>query len=136
MRLLSTTIIATIILGLSSCVLKHNPTAPAMAFKIGPAYTLDSAMVDTSATVVIGFMASRSSSNMRFLEVSKAVDTLAPVVLGTYVLIDSNLNSINRDFTYKTGVYRSATFETYTFKISDEAGYTFTKSIAFTVHPY
>jgi hypothetical protein len=124
------------ILGLSSCVLKHDPKTPTMTFKVGTGYSLDSSFVDTSATLRIGFSATKGSANMRILVVSKAVDTAAPVDISTIVLVDSQQNSISRDFTFKTGVYRSNSVETYTFKISDEEGYTFTKSIAFTVYPY
>jgi|GEM_PF-5600246 len=123
-------------LSLSSCVLKHNPTAPSMTFKVGPAYKPDSSVVDTSATVLVGFSANRANSNMRYLQVTKAIDTMTPVVLTAYVLLDTQLTSVNKDFSFKTGGYRTDKTETYTFKISDEEGYTFQKSIAFIVHPH
>ena len=136
MRQFCTIVVAIMILGLSSCVLKHDTKTPSMAFKISTGYSLDSSFVDTSAILRIGFSATKGSSNMRFLAVSKSIDTAAPVLLNSYVLLDTQQTSLSRDFTYKTGVYRSNTVETYTFKISDEDGYTFTKSIAFTVYPY
>jgi hypothetical protein len=125
-----------LILGLASCVLKHDDQAPAMTFRVGPAYTLDSAVVDTSSSVLVGFSAHKNSANMIYLQVAKAIDTAAPVLLNSYVLADSNQSAINRDFSFRTGVYQTNKSETYIFKISDDAGFTFQKSIAFTVHPH
>jgi hypothetical protein len=107
-----------------------------MTFKVSPAYTMDSAIVDTSATVLIGFSATKGTSNMRYLQVAKGIDTMTPVLLNAYVLLDSQQTSLNRDFSFKAGVYQTDELETYTFKISDEEGYTFQKSIAFTIHPH
>ena len=134
MRLYSI-IITFFILALSSCVLKHDPASPTMTFKVGPAYTSANATIDTAASILIGFSATKNTSIMRYLQVTRAIDTLSPALLNTYILIDSEANSINRDFSFKAGKYLTNTTETYTFKISDDEGYTFQKAISFTVHP-
>jgi hypothetical protein len=124
------------LLGLAACVQKHNPTPPAMSFLMGPAYAADSAVTDTGTTVLIGFKATKGSSNMRVLVVAKAIDTMPANAIATYALPDSEQTVLSRTFSFKTGVYTSYHAETYTFKVSDEEGYTFTKSISFIVHPY
>lgn len=133
MRALITSLL---ILSLSACVLEHNPVPPNMTFLTGGAYTADSAIIDTASPIVIGFTATRSNSDMVYLQVTRAIDTLSPVVLSAYVLMAPETSAINRNFSFTSGVYHTDKKETYTFKVSDAAGFTFTKSISFTVHPH
>jgi hypothetical protein len=136
MRFSGIILVSVIILGLSACVLEHNPVPPAMAFLTGGAYTPGSATIDTAAPILIGFTATRSNSNMVYLQVARAIDTLNPVVLNAYILIAPETAAINRTFSFTSGVYHTDKKETYTFKISDASGFTFAKSISFTVHPH
>jgi len=124
------------IIGLSGCVLEHNPVSPAMTFKTGTAYTPANDTLDTLSAILIGFSATRGNSNMSYLQVAKGIDTAAPVLLNTYILTDSQSTSVSKDFAFTSGAYRANTTETYTFKISDAAGFTFQKSISFTIHPH
>ena len=133
MRVLITSLL---ILSLSACVLEHNPVPPTMTFVTGGAYTQDSAIIDTASPIAIGFAATRSNSDMVYLQVTRSIDTLSPVVLDAYVLLSPETSAINRNFSFTSGVYHTDKRETYTFKISDAAGFTFVKSISFTVHPH
>ena len=133
MRALITSLL---ILGLTACVLEHNPVPPAMTFLTGGAYAADSATIDTASPIVIGFTATRSNSDMVYLQVTRAIDTLSPIVLDAYLLLSPETSAINRNFSFRSGVYHTDKKETYTFKISDAAGFTFTKSISFTIHPH
>ena len=125
-----------LILGLSACVLEHNPVPPTMIFLTGGTYTQDSSIIDTASPISIGFTAARSNSNMVYLQVTRTIDTLSPVVLDAYVLQSPETSAINRSFSFISGVYHTDKKETYTFKISDAAGFTFAKSISFTIHPH
>ncbi len=136
MRISGIIAVLVIILALSACVLEHSPVSPAMTFLIGSAYTPAGDTLDTLATIRIGFTATKGNSNMAFMQVARAVDTLPSVVLDSYVLTDSQNTVINRNFSFTSGVYPSTATETYTVKISDAAGFTFTKSIAFIIKPH
>lgn len=136
MRFSGIILVFVIILGLSACVLEHNPVPPAMTLLTGGAYTPDSATIDTVSPILIGFTATRSNSNMVYLQVARTIDTLSPIVLNAYVLLAPETTAINRNFSFTSGVYHTDKKETYTFKISDATGFTFTKSISFTVHPH
>jgi len=125
-----------IISALSACVQEHNPIPPSMKFLAGGAYTQDSATIDTASPILIGFTATRSNSNMVYLQVARTIDTLSPVALDAYILINSEATVINRNFSFTSGVYMTDKKETYTFKISDASGFTFAKSISFTIHPH
>ena len=133
MRLIITSLF---IITLSACVLEHNPVPPNMTFLTGGIYTQDSSIIDTASPIVIGFTATRSNSDMVYLQVTRTIDTLSPVVIGAYVLMTPETSAINRNFSFTSGVYHTDKKETYTFKISDAAGFTFAKSISFTIHPH
>lgn len=123
-----------LLLLLSSCVLKKEPTAPTLNFKSGVGYIPEGSSVDTNALIKIGLEAQKTSSDMRYLQIERRIDSNTAVLFSS-VLTAASKTSFDKDFECRTAVSKTIHTEQYFFKVSDDNGFTFEKNMTLKVDP-